>query len=203
MIFAGFWFGIVPQTFSPLSPLSLNNRDQWFVDLKLAVLRRDPKLCQSILKPPYVNAIPVADSSTENGCGWANSFRFSEISDAKINVLPITCEMTAALSLWARYELQPAAIAILGYPSQKSITWGLTAAATSMARTGAVNTPRRMRLISRASRSRTAARYPCCIIGKVDGPKRSFCASTTRSLPLFPGHAWTRIQRGSRRPLSL
>ena len=118
-IFAALWFGIVPQTLSPLSPLSLDKRDQWFVDLKLAVLRRDPKLCQSILKQPYVNAIPVADNSPENGCGWANSFRFSEIGDAQINVLPLTCEMTAALSLWARYELQPAAIAIFGYPVAK------------------------------------------------------------------------------------
>jgi hypothetical protein len=39
-IFAAFWFGVVPQRFSPLSPLSLEKRDQWFVDWKLAALRR-------------------------------------------------------------------------------------------------------------------------------------------------------------------
>jgi hypothetical protein len=42
VIFAAFWFGIVPQTFSPLSPLSLDKRDQWFVNLKLAVLGEIP-----------------------------------------------------------------------------------------------------------------------------------------------------------------
>lgn len=118
-IFAAFWFGIVPQTFSPLSPLSLDERDQWFVDLKLAALRRDPALCQSLLKQPFVNAVPVADNPPENGCGWANSFAFSEIADARMSVMPLTCEMTAALSLWARYELQPAAMALFGNPVVK------------------------------------------------------------------------------------
>jgi hypothetical protein len=27
--FGAFWLGVVPQTFSPLSPLSLEERDQW------------------------------------------------------------------------------------------------------------------------------------------------------------------------------
>lgn len=115
-IFATFWFGIAPQTFSPLSPLSLDKRDQWFVDLKLAALRRDPILCRSILKQPYVNAIAVADHHGKSGCGWVNSFRLSAIGDAQISVQPLTCEMTAALSLWAVYELQPAAIAMFGHP---------------------------------------------------------------------------------------
>ncbi|MGH6866953.1 MAG: extensin family protein [Methyloceanibacter sp.] len=117
--FAAFWSGIVPQALSPLSPLSLDKGDQWFVDLRLAALRRDPTLCRSILKQPYVNAIPVADNPPENGCGWANSFEFSEIGGARISVRPLTCEMAAALALWARYELQPAAMAIFGHPVVK------------------------------------------------------------------------------------
>jgi hypothetical protein len=118
-IFAAFWFGVVPQTFSPLSPLSLDKRDQWFVDLRLAALRRDPTLCRAILKQPYVNAIPVADKPPENGCGWANSFGFSEVGGARVSVQPLTCEMVAALALWTRYELQPAAMAIFGHPVAK------------------------------------------------------------------------------------
>ena len=117
--FAAFWSGIVPQTLSPLGPLSVDKRDQWFVDLRLAALRKDPTLCRSILKQPYVSAIPVADNPPENGCGWANSFGFSAIGGARISVRLLTCEMAAALLLWARDELQPAAMAIFGYPVAK------------------------------------------------------------------------------------
>jgi hypothetical protein len=115
-IFAAFWLAIVPQTFSPLRPLSLEERDQWFVDFKLAALRRDPATCKSVLKQPYVDATPIADNPPKNDCGWTNSVRFSEIDGANISVQPLTCEMAAALTLWVTQELQPAAMAMFGNP---------------------------------------------------------------------------------------
>jgi hypothetical protein len=118
-ILTAFWFGVVPQKFSPLSPLTLDKRNQWFVDLKLAALRREPTVCRSILKQPYVNAMQVADKPAVNGCGWSNSVGFSEIGGARIGVRPLTCEMAAALSLWVRYELQPGALAMFGHPIVK------------------------------------------------------------------------------------
>lgn len=114
--FAAFWLGVVPRTLSPLSPLSLEKRDQWFIDLKLAGLRLDPVLCQSVLKQPYVGATPVQDTPPTNGCGWINSVRFSEIGGANMSVQPLTCEMTAALTLWVTHEVQAAAKAIFGSP---------------------------------------------------------------------------------------
>ena len=115
-ISAALWLGIVPQALSPLSPLSLQDRDQWFVDLKLAALRRDPALCRSVLKQPYIDATPIADNPPKNGCGWINSVRFSNVGGANLNVKPLTCEMAAALTLWVRQELQPAALALFGSP---------------------------------------------------------------------------------------
>ncbi|MDX2259136.1 MAG: hypothetical protein NW205_09515, partial [Hyphomicrobiaceae bacterium] len=44
-VFAAFWFGVVPQRMSPFAPLTLDQPAQWFVDPKLAALRRDPALC--------------------------------------------------------------------------------------------------------------------------------------------------------------
>lgn len=114
--FAAFWLGVVPQRFSPLSPLSLEKRDQWFVDLKLAALRRDPALCQAVLKQPYVDATPVSDNSPKNGCGWINSVKFSKVGGANMSVQPLTCEMAAALTLWVTHEVQPAATAAFGNP---------------------------------------------------------------------------------------
>jgi hypothetical protein len=113
---AAFWMGIVPQRFSPLSPLSLEKRDQWFVDWKLAALRRDARLCRSLLKRPHINAIPIPDNPPKQGCGWTNSVKFSAIGDAKMSVQPLTCEMAAALTLWVNHELQPAAMTAFGEP---------------------------------------------------------------------------------------
>jgi hypothetical protein len=113
---AGFWLGAIPQRFSPLSPLTLENRDQWFVDWKLAALHRDPVLCQSVLKKPYIDASRVVDKPPTRGCGWVNSVKFSKIGNARIRVQPLSCEMAAALTLWINYELQPAARAAFGNP---------------------------------------------------------------------------------------
>jgi hypothetical protein len=174
--FAAFWLGVVPRTLSPLSPLSLEKRDQWFIDLKLAGLRLDPVLCQSVLKQPYVGATPVQDTPPTNGCGWINSVRFSEIGGANMSVQPLTCEMTAALTLWVTHEVQAAAKAYSAALLQESITWELTAAATSRVSTGGASTRRRTRSISPASLSRTAGRFPSYIIGKTTGPRQSFFA---------------------------
>ncbi len=112
--FASFWFGIVPQRLSPFAPLSLDQPAQWFVDPKLAALRRDPTLCQAVLKAPHVDAVPIADVPIQNGCGTRNSVRMSVAGGARLPADRITCEMAAALALWVEYEVQPAAQLLLG-----------------------------------------------------------------------------------------
>jgi hypothetical protein len=201
--FAAFWLGVVPRTLSPLSPLSLEKRDQWFIDLKLAGLRLDPVLCQSVLKQPYVGATPVQDTPPTNGCGWINSVRFSEIGGANMSVQPLTCEMTAALTLWVTHEVQAAAKAYSAALLQESITWELTAAATSRVSTGGASTVgERDRYLRLHSQGRPEDFRPTSLArqrarGKVSSP------SASRSVPLFPCHPWTKLQHGSRRPFSL
>lgn len=101
--------GLVTESMSPFSPLSLGDRDQWFVDFKIAALRDDPDLCRAALKPPHVDASPVSDRPPADGCGWTNSVAFTEIAGAKLTVRPLTCEATAALALWLVHEVLPAA----------------------------------------------------------------------------------------------
>jgi hypothetical protein len=117
LAFAGvgaFWFGFVPQRYSPFAPLSLEEPGQWFLDPKLAALRRDPDLCHAVLKAPHVDAIPVADNPIKNGCGWVNSVRVASAGGAAIGLDKVSCEMAAALTLWIEHELQPLAQEILG-----------------------------------------------------------------------------------------
>jgi len=150
--FAAFWMGLVPQSFSPLSPLSLEKRDQWFVDWKLAALRRDPGLCQSVLKQPHIAAIPLPDNPPKHGCGWTNSVKFGAIGDAKISVQPLTCEMAAALTLWVNHELQPAAMAAFGERVESISHMGSYSCRNMRGDACAARTLWRMLLISLASR---------------------------------------------------
>jgi hypothetical protein len=107
--------GLVTEAHSPFAPLSLDAPDQWFVDFKLAALRDDPRLCRVLLtQQPYVDAVPVPDRPPRGGCGWQNGFAFSKVGGASLSVRPLSCEMTAATTLWVLREVQPAARATLG-----------------------------------------------------------------------------------------
>jgi hypothetical protein len=112
--FGAFWFGLVPQRYSPFSPLSLEGPPGFFVDAKLSALRFDPALCQAVLKEPHIDAVPLPDSPIKNGCGWTNAVRFTGTGGAKIGVNPLTCEMAAAVTLWVEQEVQPLAQQMFG-----------------------------------------------------------------------------------------
>lgn len=115
LITAGaFWFGFVPQRYSPFAPISLEEPGQWFIDPRLAALRRDPALCQAVLEPPHIDAAAVADNPIKNGCGWVNSVRVTNAGGAALGLDKVTCEMAAALTLWIEHEVQPLARDILG-----------------------------------------------------------------------------------------
>lgn len=110
----GFWFGVIPQRWSPLSPVSLDARPSIFVDARLAMLRFDRDLCRSVLKPPHIDASPVPDQTTGANCGWTNAVKFTHVGGARIGVEPLTCEMAAALALWVEHEVQPLAREMYG-----------------------------------------------------------------------------------------
>jgi len=111
---AAFWFGVIPQRVSPFSPLTLDAPDQWFIDPKLAALRRDPVLCQATLKTPHIEAVAVPDVPIERGCGSVNAVEMSSVGGARLPANRITCEMAAALALWLEHDVQPLAVAAFG-----------------------------------------------------------------------------------------
>lgn len=113
-VVGGYWFGLIPQRWSPLSPISLDERPSFFVDARLSVLRFDPELCHAILKQPHIDASPIPDRMTGDNCGWTNAVKFTEVGGAKIGVEPLTCEMAVALSLWVEHEVQPLAREMYG-----------------------------------------------------------------------------------------
>jgi hypothetical protein len=113
-LFAAFWFGIVPQRYSPFAPISLAERPAWFVDFRLAALRRDPALCRAVLSAPHIEATPIPDKEISNGCGWENAVRVGKVGGAELGAAQLTCEAAAALALWVEHEVQPVALATFG-----------------------------------------------------------------------------------------
>jgi len=113
-ILAAFWFGMVPQRYSPFAPISLAERPSWFVDFRLAALRRDPELCRAVLREPHIVATPIPDNPIRNGCGWENAVRVEKVGGAELGLAQLTCEAAAALALWVEYEVQPVALAAFG-----------------------------------------------------------------------------------------
>ncbi|WP_072369539.1 extensin family protein [Hyphomicrobium sp. NDB2Meth4] len=112
--FAAFWFGIVPQRYAPFAPISLEDPPHWFVDFRLAALRRDPQQCAAILNAPHILATPIADKVQTNGCGWTNAVRVAEVAGAEIGLGQLTCEAATALALWMEYGVQPLANQMFG-----------------------------------------------------------------------------------------
>ena len=109
VVFAAFWFGLVPQRYSPFAPLSLADPPSWFVDPRLAALRHDPALCRAVLQAPHIVASPIPANMQANGCGWTNAVRVAEVGGAEIGLEQLTCEAAAALALWVEYDVQPLA----------------------------------------------------------------------------------------------
>lgn len=110
----GFWFGLIPQRYSPFSPISLEGQPGFFLDAKLSSLRFDPGLCQSVLKEPHIDAVAVPNQPFKNGCGWENAVKFTTAGGASIAASPLTCEMAAAVTLWVEHEAQPLAKEMFG-----------------------------------------------------------------------------------------
>jgi hypothetical protein len=109
-----FWFGLVPQQFSPFAPIALDQSSHWFLDPRLAAIRRDPALCKATLKPPHIEATPIPDNPIKNGCGWVNAVRVSTAGGAEIGLDKVTCEVAVALALWMEHDVQPLAQAMFG-----------------------------------------------------------------------------------------
>jgi hypothetical protein len=106
--------GLVPAWLDPLPAIDLARPNAWFVDWRLAAIRRNSDLCRRVLTPPHIEAQPIADNPLRDGCGWINGVRMSAAGGVRAGFDKITCEAAAALALWLQYDLQEVAQEILG-----------------------------------------------------------------------------------------
>lgn len=108
--------GLLPSAYLVLPAIDLAKPDGWLIDWRLAALKQDRAMCAQVLKPPYIEARPVADQPLENGCGWTNAVRTVTLSGARFSVDKLSCQAAAGLALWLAHDVQPLAKELLGQP---------------------------------------------------------------------------------------
>ena len=106
--------GVLPPALSPLPALDLSVANAWFVDWRIAELKRDKALCARVLRQPVIVATPVRDNPIKDGCGWENAVRISNAGGASLSVGTVSCEVAAGIAMWMAHDVQPLAQEIFG-----------------------------------------------------------------------------------------
>jgi hypothetical protein len=106
--------GWLPPKLSPVPALNLDYKGGWLVDWQLAEIRRDPALCERVIRTPNIDAKPIADLPITDGCGLRNGVRVSGAGGARMPVDKMSCEAAAAAALWLAHDVQPLAELLLG-----------------------------------------------------------------------------------------
>ena len=108
--------GLVPASVLPWPDLRLDERPSVLVDWRLAALKHAPGTCKELMVGPEIDARPARSHLRRNGCGWFNAFRVRRVAGARLRPqAPVMrCEQAAALALWMRHDVQPAARRLLG-----------------------------------------------------------------------------------------
>lgn len=107
------WLAEHPQH-DPWAPLDLSDPPGWATQRKLAALRRDPAECRAVLERSGVafTALPAAG---EGACRRKDRTVLGEAPFAP-DAPAATCAVGAAMVLWLRQGVQPAAAELLGSP---------------------------------------------------------------------------------------
>ncbi|MBB3033022.1 extensin-like domain-containing protein [Alteriqipengyuania lutimaris] len=97
---------------NPWAPLDLREEPGWATKSKVAALRDDPAQCRAVLERSEV-AFTALDPVGEAPCLRENRTRLDDFPYAGQRP-DTTCAMAAAIEIWRRDSMQPAAQAIFG-----------------------------------------------------------------------------------------
>jgi hypothetical protein len=96
----------------PWTPLRLDDPIGFFTSRKLARLADDPALCRRLLEDAGANDVPVPPRRPQPGCGYDDGMQLQPgPDDARLVPADVvtSCPVAAALLVWERQVLQPAA----------------------------------------------------------------------------------------------
>ena len=107
------WLAEHPEH-NPWAPLDLRDPPGWATERKISALRDDPGECRAVLERSGV-AFAALDPAGEGACRREDRTRLADYPLAPDRP-PTTCALAAALELWLRRGVEPAAAELLGSP---------------------------------------------------------------------------------------
>lgn len=107
----------------PWTPLDLGDPIGTFTGRKLTALGQEPLRCRQLLKDANIDHRTLSTRRDGPHCGYGNAVRVSFGEEPSIDYEPqspvLSCPLAAALVLWERTVVQPAARQHLGAPVAK------------------------------------------------------------------------------------
>lgn len=120
LAFAGWalWSGTlqVPDRWNPWAPLRIDDAPNVLTRFKLDRAAGDRQACRDALAQAPLEATPLEDRTTGEGCGFDNALRIARTSVAVGEPFALSCRAALSLAMWERHALQQAAQAHLGSP---------------------------------------------------------------------------------------
>ena len=106
----------VPPEHLPYKRLDLARPIGLATGFQLAALRDDPLLCQGVLELSQLETRPIESRRTGAFCGFLNAVEMRRSTVPYSGPVRVTCPVAAALYLWEREVVAPAAERHLGSP---------------------------------------------------------------------------------------
>ncbi len=103
-----------PDRYDPFAPLVIDEAPSLFTAYKLRRLEGHPVACFEALDLAGVAYTRIADHRTGPGCGFRDAAALEKSAISWGGEIRLTCPMLAALSVWERHDVQPAAERVLG-----------------------------------------------------------------------------------------
>lgn len=117
-------FKFLPPQHNPLGPIDLKEPIGLGTYHKLTRTKQNPDVCFDSLDAAGVKYSSVDDSPAQTKCPIENGLVLIQSVHPYSAPLQMTCAQTAALHVWERQVLQPAAYDILGSPVERIETYG-------------------------------------------------------------------------------
>ena len=105
------WSGAirVPDAWNPWAPLDVSEPPNLLTGYKLQRASADRTACQAALSQAPMEAVPLEDRRTGEGCGFDNALRISSTSVAVGEPFSLSCRAALSLAMWEAHALQQAA----------------------------------------------------------------------------------------------
>ena len=114
----------LPARHNPFAPIDLASRPGMATPVQLARLRDNREICFSALDAAGLQYTPLEDSDPDERCSLTDSLTLGRSLTPYSATLSMTCPQTAALYMWERHVVRPAAMELFGAPLARIDTYG-------------------------------------------------------------------------------